>query len=117
MTATQRLQTIESTRERVASFVHRAHLLQSWEKTSVSHLAMPALAEAEERPPPSRAEARVEATRGEHEDRMRTHRPLGPWAAVLLVALVGLTACTYDAAVRQLSPPEQAEFSLYHHRL
>jgi hypothetical protein len=48
---------------------------------------------------------------------MRTHRKFGPWAAVLLVALVGLTACTYDAAVRQLSPPEQAEFSLYHYRL
>ena len=48
---------------------------------------------------------------------MRTHRSLGPWAAVLLVALVGLTACTYDAALRQLSPPEQAEFWLYHHRL
>src|SRR5262247_3385572 len=62
-------------------------------------------------------EARVEATRGVHEDRMRTHRPLGPWTAVLLVALVGLTACTYDAALRQLSPPEQAEFWLYHHRL
>ena len=36
---------------------------------------------------------------------------------MLLVALVGLTACTYDAAVRQLSPAEQAEFSLYHHRM
>ena len=45
------------------------------------------------------------------------HRPLGPWAAVLLGALVGLTACTYDAAVRQLSPAEQAEFYLYHHRM
>jgi len=31
---------------------------------------------------------------------------------VLLVTLVGLTACTYDAALRQLSPPEQAEFFL-----
>ena len=48
---------------------------------------------------------------------MSTHRKFGPWAAVLLVALGGLTACTYDAAVRQLSPPEQAEFFLYHHRL
>lgn len=48
---------------------------------------------------------------------MRTHRLLGLCAAILLVALVGLTACTYDAAVRRLSPPEQAEFWLYHHRL
>jgi hypothetical protein len=48
---------------------------------------------------------------------MRTHRHFGPWAAALLIALVGLTACTYDAAVRQLSPPEQAEFALYHYRM
>jgi hypothetical protein len=41
---------------------------------------------------------------------MRMHRQFGDWAAVLLVALVGLTACIYDAAVRQLSPAEQAEF-------
>ena len=44
---------------------------------------------------------------------MHTHRTLGPWAAVLLVALLGLTACTYDAALRQLSPSEQAEFALW----
>jgi len=73
-------------------------------------LARPALAAAEERLPPSYAEERVEPTIEEHEDRMRTHRKFGPWAAVLLVTLVGLTACTYDAALRQLSPPEQAEF-------
>ena len=48
---------------------------------------------------------------------MHTHRTCGPWAAVLLGALLGLTACTYDAALRQLSPPEQMEFALYHHRL
>ena len=48
---------------------------------------------------------------------MHTHRTFGPWAAVLLVALLGLTACTYDAALRQLSPPEQAEFALYHYRM
>ena len=48
---------------------------------------------------------------------MSTHRKVGPWVAVLLVALVGLTACTYDAALRQLSLPEQAEFFLYHHRM
>jgi len=45
------------------------------------------------------------------------YRPLGPWAAMLLVTLVGLTACTYDAARRQLSPAEQAEFALYHYRM
>ena len=48
---------------------------------------------------------------------MHTHRTWGPWAAVLLVAGLGLTACTYDAALRQLSPPEQAEFALYHYRM
>src|SRR5262249_56864498 len=45
------------------------------------------------------------------------HRLLEPWAAVLLGALLGLTACTYDAALRQLSPPEQAELALYHYRM
>jgi hypothetical protein len=30
---------------------------------------------------------------------MKIHRQFGSWAAVLLVALVGLTACTYAAAV------------------
>src|SRR5881275_1190277 len=48
---------------------------------------------------------------------MRMRRTFGYGAAVLLVAVVGLTACTYDAAVRQLSPAEQTEFALYHHRL
>ena len=48
---------------------------------------------------------------------MRTHRPFPLWAAVLLVTLGGLTACTYDAAVRQLSPAEQSEFALYHPRM
>ena len=48
---------------------------------------------------------------------MHTPRTCGPWAAVLLGALLGLTACTYDAALRQLSPPEQAEFALYHYRM
>ena len=32
-------------------------------------------------------------------------------------ALLGLTACTYDAARGQLSPPAQAEFALYHYRM
>jgi hypothetical protein len=40
-----------------------------------------------------------------------------PWTALWLVTLVGLTACSYDAAIRQLSPAEQSEFYLYHHRL
>ena len=48
---------------------------------------------------------------------MHTPRTFGPWAAVLLGTLLGLTACTYDAALRQLSPPEQAEFALYHYRM
>jgi hypothetical protein len=48
---------------------------------------------------------------------MRNHRLCPLWAAVLLVPLVGLTACTYDAAVRQLSPTEQSAFYLYQHRL
>jgi hypothetical protein len=64
-----------------------------------------------------RAAERVALTRGDQEDRMHIHRTWGPWAAVLLVALLGLTACTYDAALRQLSPPEQAEFALYHYRM
>jgi hypothetical protein len=38
------------------------------------------------------------------------HRQCGDWDAVLLGALMGLTACPYDAAVRQLSPAEQVEF-------
>ena len=83
----------------------------------MSPLALPALAEAAEGAPPSPAVERVETTREEHEERMRTHRSLGLWAAVLLVAVVGLTACTYDTALRRLSPPEQAEFWLYHQRL
>jgi hypothetical protein len=58
-----------------------------------------------------------ELTRVNDEDAMRIDRQWGPWGAVLLVALVGLTACPYDAAIRQLSPAEQAEFSLYHHRM
>jgi hypothetical protein len=40
-----------------------------------------------------------------------------PWTALWLVLLVGLTACSYDTAVRQLSPAEQSEWSLYRHRL
>ncbi len=48
---------------------------------------------------------------------MKMHRLFGAWTALALGALLGLTACTYDAAVRQLSPPEQAEFYLYHHRM
>jgi len=44
---------------------------------------------------------------------MRTHRQLLHWAGALLGALVVLTGCTYDAAVRQLSPAEQSEFYTY----
>jgi hypothetical protein len=57
MTATQRLLILESPRERVARFVHRSHLLQSWENTRVSPRALPALAEVEEGSPPWRGGA------------------------------------------------------------
>jgi hypothetical protein len=40
-----------------------------------------------------------------------------PWTVLWLVLLVGLTACSYDAAVRRLSPAEQSEWYLYRHRL
>jgi hypothetical protein len=36
------------------------------------------------------------------------------WTVLVLGALLGLTACTYEAALRHLSPAEQAEFVLYH---
>lgn len=48
---------------------------------------------------------------------MRRDHHAGSWTAVLLVVLLGLTACSYDAALRQLSPAEQAEFALYRPRL
>ena len=48
---------------------------------------------------------------------MRRHCSTRLGTAVLLVALVGLTACTYDAALRRLSPAEQAEWMLYRHRM
>ena len=37
--------------------------------------------------------------------------------ALVLSTLLGLSACLSDAALRRLSPAEQAEFALYHHRL
>jgi hypothetical protein len=56
-------------------------------------LALPALAAAVARPPPARAAERVAPTIiEEQKDRMRRQRPFGPWAAVLLVAVLGLTA-------------------------
>jgi hypothetical protein len=48
---------------------------------------------------------------------MTMRRQWRQWTALLLIALVGLTACTYDAAIRQLSPAEQSELSLYHQRM
>jgi len=48
---------------------------------------------------------------------MKRDRLFVSWTALVLGALLGLTACTYDAALRHLSPAEQAEFALYHHRM
>ena len=48
---------------------------------------------------------------------MRAHRQLLRWAGVLIGAIVVLTGCTYDAAVRQLSPAEQSEFYTYQRRM
>jgi hypothetical protein len=46
---------------------------------------------------------------------MRYDRQLLGWVGVLLGTIMVLTGCiyNYDAAVRQLSPPEQAEFHIY----
>ena len=46
---------------------------------------------------------------------MPRHRSTG--VACLLVALVGLTACSYEAALQHLAPAEQTEFTLYRPRL
>jgi hypothetical protein len=48
---------------------------------------------------------------------MTMRQPWKPWTALGLVLLVGLTACSYDAALRRLSPAEQSEWSLYRHRM
>jgi hypothetical protein len=48
---------------------------------------------------------------------MKISQLFGSWTALVLSTLLGLTACTYDAALRHLSPAEQAEFALYHHRM
>lgn len=48
---------------------------------------------------------------------MRRYHPAGSWTAMLLLVLLGLTACASDAAFRQLAPAEQAEFALYRRRL
>jgi hypothetical protein len=48
---------------------------------------------------------------------MKIAQLFGSWTALVLSTLLGLTACTYDAALRHLSPTEQAEFALYHHRM
>ena len=42
-----------------------------------------------------------------------TIRPLLPGMGLLLVVWAVGTSCTSDAALRRLSPPEQAEFFLY----
>jgi hypothetical protein len=48
---------------------------------------------------------------------MKLDRRFAVWTALVLGALLGLPACSYDAALRHLSPAEQAEFALYHHRM
>jgi hypothetical protein len=48
---------------------------------------------------------------------MKIDRLCGAWTALVLGALLGLTACSYEATLRHLSPAEQAEFALYHHRM
>ena len=44
---------------------------------------------------------------------MRYDRQLLGWVGVLLGTIMVLTGCAYDAAVRQLSLAEQAEFHIY----
>jgi hypothetical protein len=51
------------------------------------------------------------------EEPMKLDRRFAVWTALVLGALLGLPACSYDAALRHLSPAEQAEFALYHHRM
>ena len=48
---------------------------------------------------------------------MKLAQLFGSWTALVLSAVLGLTACTYEAALRHLSPAEQAEFALYRHRM
>lgn len=44
---------------------------------------------------------------------MRYDRQLWCWGSVVLATLMLLTGCVYDAAVRQMSLAEQAEFHIY----
>ncbi len=48
---------------------------------------------------------------------MKTCRSFILWTSVLMGTMLALAGCAsnYDAAARQLSPPEQAEFALYRH--
>jgi hypothetical protein len=48
---------------------------------------------------------------------MKHFRLFGAWLALVLGMLLGLTACMSAAALRRLSPAEQAEFALYHQRM
>jgi hypothetical protein len=61
--------------------------------------------------PMGRAEQRTS------EEPMKRNRQFGVWTVLVLGVLLGLIACTYDAALQQLSPAEKAEFALYHHRM
>jgi hypothetical protein len=44
---------------------------------------------------------------------VRVHRQPLHWVGALLGAIVVLTSCTYDAAIRHLSPAEQSELYTY----
>jgi hypothetical protein len=46
---------------------------------------------------------------------MKHSRQLCRWVGLLLCTPLVLTSCTYETAVRRLSPTEQAEFALYRH--
>jgi len=48
---------------------------------------------------------------------MKIHHLFGAWTALVLGTFLGLTAYTSDVALQRLSPAEQAEFALYHHRM
>jgi len=45
---------------------------------------------------------------------IRTIRPMRQGMWLLLVVWAVGTGCTYDAAIRRLSPPEQTEFFTFH---
>lgn len=48
---------------------------------------------------------------------MRHRRQLCHWIGLLLCTTLVLTSCTYETAIRRLSPTEQAELHLYRHAM